>query len=314
MKPGVQTAGKGKTIIGAAEWKLCLIFFAATCLMFLATHTSLSIGRAGEALAIFPVLAVATLVYRYIRPDPKLADLLGVVLVLGLILFLGMLISFAAAVLGGRFDYRDPWLQSADAAFGFDWAAYIGLISGHPLVADTMKFAYASLVSQFFVVAIALVMASQRRRLKIYILAVGSTLAVTLAIFVFMPAQAHQSGALLAALNEMRSSGVHTVSVDKLNGIISFPSYHTQAACLFIWACWRMPYLRWPVLFLNLVLIAATPIDGGHYAADVLAGALIAAATVFLLSCDRERVLRRMKAAMSAHAALLGRPRISGED
>ena len=103
------------------------------------------------------------------------------------------------------------------------------------------------------------------------------------------------------ALNEMRSGGVHEISVDELNGIITFPSYHTEAACLFIWACWRIPYLRWPVLFLNLTLIAATPIDGAHYVVDAVAGALLAVATVFLLSCNRERVLRGMKAIMPTH-------------
>jgi len=291
--------GESKTTIDAAEWKLVLVFFAAACLIFLGTRTSLSIGHAGEALAIFPALAVAAIFYRYVRPDRKLADLLAVVLAIGLILFFGMLISFAAAVFGGRFDFRDPWLQSADAALGFDWAGYAGFVSRHPFVAGAMRFAYASLLPQFFLVGMALVMTGQAARRKIYVLAVGSTLAATLAIFVFMPAQAYQSGALLAALNEMRSSGVHTVSVDKLNGIISFPSYHTQAACLFIWACWRMPYLRWPVLFLNLVLIAATPIDGGHYAVDVLAGALIAAA-VLLLCVNRAAILRRMRAVMPA--------------
>lgn len=305
---------KSKTIIGVAEAKLVAAFFAATCLMFLGTHSSLSIGRAGVALMIFPALAVATIVYRYIRPDPRLADLLGAVLALGLILFLGMLISFAAAALGSRFDYRDSWLRSADAAFGFDWPLYAAFVTGHPLVAGAMKFAYASLLPQFFLIAIALVMGGEHRRLKSFILAVGSTLALTLAIFVFMPARAHQSGALLAALNEMRSAGAHTVLVDKLNGIISFPSYHTQAACLFIWACWQMPYLRWPVLFLNLILIAATPIDGGHYAVDVLAGALIAATTVFLLSVGRVAVLHRRNAVTPAHAALLAHPPISGED
>jgi membrane-associated phospholipid phosphatase len=201
-----------------------------------------------------------------------------------LILTFGMLISFAAGALSGPFPFRDLWLQSADAALGFDWAAYVAFISRYSLLAAALKLAYASLQPQFFLVGAVVALAGQRERLTIYTRAIGVTLAVTLVIFIFMPARAHGAGTWITALDYMRSAGPHAISFDDMNGIITFPSFHTQSACLFIWACWRMPYLRWPVLILNLALIAATPVDGVHYGVDVLAGVLIAVATIFLLS------------------------------
>ena len=39
---------------------------------------------------------------------------------------------------------------------------------------------------------------------------------------------------------------------------------------------WPIKYLGWVGVLLNLAMMAATPIDGGHYFADVIAGSVIA--------------------------------------
>ncbi len=267
------------------EWKLVTAFALAAVITLAATGTGLSLGHKGQYLAVFPLLAGATAIYRYWRPAPRLGDLIGATLKILLILLLGVLISFAAAALGSQFPYRDAWLQSADAAIGFNQKDYVTFILQHPLFTHALDIAYASLQPQFLLVGAALAVAGQRERLKSYTLAIGVTLAATLVIFVFMPARANGGGSWLAALDYMRSAGSHRISFDDLNGIVTFPSYHTQAACLFIWACWRLPYVRWPVLGLNSVLIAATPFDGAHYAVDVVAGMLIA--ITVLLCCRR---------------------------
>jgi hypothetical protein len=269
----------------AAEWNLVAGFILAAAIALISTHTSLALGRFWwPCLSIIPLLGAAAFTYRYLRPVPVLADLTSTTLKLFLILVLGMLISFAAAALGGKFPYRDMWLESADAALGFDWTAYVDFISERPFLARLLDLAYQSLQAQFFVVGAALAIAGQRQRLQIYTLAVGITLAVTLMIFLFMQARSHSWGNWVPPLDYMRLAGQHRISLDDLNGIVTFPSYHTESACLFIWGCWRLAYLRWPVIAFNLTLIAATPIDGFHYGVDVLAGVAIAVATIVLLS------------------------------
>ena len=267
-----------------SDW-ICVALFAFVAgIILFGARVSLSFGYAGRYLAIVPVLALATMVYRYWRPAPRLADLTSITLKIFLILILGILISFGAATLGGEFPYRDLWLSSADAALGFDWNAYVAFVARHPTVAAALALAYGSMRIQFFVVGVILALSGQRERMQRYALAVGLTLAVTLLIFVFMPARAHGGGTWVEALDYMRANGGHAISFDNLNGIVTFPSYHTQSACLFVWACWRTAYLRWPVLGLNLALVGATPVNGVHYAVDVLAGVVIAAAVVILLS------------------------------
>ena len=66
------------------------------------------------------------------------------------------------------------------------------------------------------------------------------------------------------------------MNLNAAEGIITFPSYHSTLAILFLVALWSVPLLRWLGVVLNLAVIAATPIDGGHYFVDLGAGMIIA--------------------------------------
>jgi membrane-associated phospholipid phosphatase len=59
-------------------------------------------------------------------------------------------------------------------------------------------------------------------------------------------------------------------------GIITFPSLHAALAVILVVALWPVAVLRWGVLALNTLMLAATPIDGSHYFIDVLAGVAVA--------------------------------------
>ena len=65
-----------------------------------------------------------------------------------------------------------------------------------------------------------------------------------------------------------------------MEGIITFPSYHAALAIVLGWALWQVAWLRWPGVVVNGLVVAATPIDGGHYFVDVFAGAVIAALAI----------------------------------
>jgi hypothetical protein len=65
-------------------------------------------------------------------------------------------------------------------------------------------------------------------------------------------------------------------------GLTAFPSFHCTAALLFIWASWELRWIRLPMVLANLLMLAATPITGGHYVVDLIAGALVMAAGVIV--------------------------------
>jgi membrane-associated phospholipid phosphatase len=79
-------------------------------------------------------------------------------------------------------------------------------------------------------------------------------------------------------LMQIRSGlGRHIV---KPSGIIAFPSFHCASAVLNAWAVWKVRAARWPFLAVNLLMIAATPLIGGHYVADLIGGTAVAGVTI----------------------------------
>ena len=61
-----------------------------------------------------------------------------------------------------------------------------------------------------------------------------------------------------------------------LGGIVTFPSFHAASAVLFGWALWAVRWLRPLALLINGAMLAATPLNGGHYFIDLIAGVAIA--------------------------------------
>ena len=64
-------------------------------------------------------------------------------------------------------------------------------------------------------------------------------------------------------------------------GLITFPSFHAALGVIFARAFWSVPWLRWPALAVNLLMIAATPVNGGHYFVDVAAGGAVACVAIW---------------------------------
>jgi len=63
-------------------------------------------------------------------------------------------------------------------------------------------------------------------------------------------------------------------------GIITFPSLHAGLTVIVIVALWPVRVLRWIGAVFNPLMLVATPIDGAHYLTDILAGIVVAAASL----------------------------------
>ena len=61
-----------------------------------------------------------------------------------------------------------------------------------------------------------------------------------------------------------------------LEGMVTFPSFHTTAAVLIAYAARGVRFVAIPMLVLNVLMIVSTIPEGGHYLVDVIAGLLIA--------------------------------------
>ena len=57
---------------------------------------------------------------------------------------------------------------------------------------------------------------------------------------------------------------------------MTFPSFHAASAVLYAWALWPVRWMRPIVVLAFGAMLAATPINGGHYLIDIIAGTAIA--------------------------------------
>jgi membrane-associated phospholipid phosphatase len=283
---------------------------------FIAWNTFLVPGSAFVAL-----FAAARFYHRH-RFDPKLASALGGTAQIAAFAAIGAPLSYIAA--GAGLPLQDHLLDTADRALGLDWLALLGWMNTHTALHAVFCAAYLSFTAQATTTVLALSFTSRLVELRVFMLAFIFAALFTIAVSALLPAQgvwgyygltAADYPAIVPATREMhlpiflglRDGSFSALVAQGSEGIITFPSLHAALGLIFIVALWPVPVLRWVSLAVNLTMIAATPVDGGHYFIDVLAG--LAIAVVALVAA---RVLAA-RAKRTAAATTIGElPQLAG--
>ena len=212
-----------------------------------------------------------------------------------LVLALGCTLSFPLGKIG--FPYCDAALNAADTWMGLDWRAFLHFFNDRPLLGTLGRLIYDSVLLQSLILIANLAAPSRLLRLQQYILATTLALAMTLIIFAFVPAGGTYAyfqivpsefsnlspvttANQLVYLDALRS-GKHTL-VTEMAGIITFPSFHAAWAILFMWGFYPIRLLRYGAILLNLLMLGATPILGAHYFIDLVGGAIVAMAAIYV--------------------------------
>jgi membrane-associated phospholipid phosphatase len=80
------------------------------------------------------------------------------------------------------------------------------------------------------------------------------------------------------------------ISLSRMEGLITFPSFHTTLAVLFV-AALREHRLALVIgAVVNGLMLLSIPSEGGHYLVDVFAGALVAAVAIWAASRIEQRL------------------------
>lgn len=288
----------------ALVWYVIALMATLTAVSFLLTGLRVDAASNPAYVALIAVLMTLNAVYRFVRPDLRLRTATETAAQMLLILLFGILLTYAATATG--LPYRDATLLAADRTLGFDREAYLAFFKARPWLSNLTGTAYLALLPQFLLAPLALLVAHQAVRAQTWLLAVGIALIATSGISVFAPAvsafvyvdlggPAHIPAGFYTSvptIEALRAGTLHTIPLNDLEALITFPSFHTTGALLFIWALWPLQRLRWVAVPLNAALILATPVDGGHYAIDVAAGAMVmlvsvAAATWLCAQAER---------------------------
>ncbi len=89
-------------------------------------------------------------------------------------------------------------------------------------------------------------------------------------------------------LSELRSQPLATLVFPSI-GVVMFPSFHASMAVFLAYAAWPFTRLRLVLVPIDAMMAMSTPIEGGHYMIDAVAGIAITALCIVLA----EKILPR---------------------
>jgi len=275
------------------NWRLLAIISGVVLAWLLATQ--FYIQPSGYVIAF----AVAGLYWRIglynarspARWNPRLTYCLVAIAQLILALVTLSTLTYVATAIG--FPLQDQRLLAWDRALGFDFRSYLDLINAYPRSLLILSPSYSSIAWQLIAMALVLPLAGCYRRIGQAISAFTFALLATTIVSIFVPAIGVYGALGISPVDHpffepqgyydtlrdaplLRAGTLRALDLWKLGGVLTFPSFHAATAALYIWAFWRLVWLRLVAILWNLAMIAATPLGGGHYLVDLLAGILVA--------------------------------------
>lgn len=293
---------RARHLLPGREAVACLLGAAAILGVLLATgptHT--------DPLGPFRVLAVAAaligivlaVLWRF-EPHHPIASRL-ILLASGLAFLLvawDVIRLLNHATMASAWPLADDLLAGWDEALGLNWRSYFDWVSTEPQVRDVMAYSYTSLTLLSLLIFLIMCLVSAPRRPVFFLETFTFTAIFCTLAGAFFPARAAVDRYLgktadlsafpvepglyhLDALERLRSGASVELVLGSLPGLVTFPSFHTAAGVILVTAT-RRSWLVVPAAPYAVVMIASTPVYGGHYFVDLFAGAVVALGIAWL--------------------------------
>ncbi|MCA1364987.1 phosphatase PAP2 family protein [Bradyrhizobium sp. IC3069] len=228
------------------------------------------------------------------------------------VLFLILLVSLGYIAASANLPMQESRLLAFDRMLGLDFRAYVHFVDERPALLHAFALTYDSINQQMLLLVILLPLFGFHQRGTEFVLGLAVALIGTTFISTLVPATGAYEAAGLhpsdypnfepvcyyATLRELpliREGVTRVIDVYALAPVLTFPSFHAVLAVLYVWAIWPIWWLRIPGALWNAVMLAATPIGGGHFFADVIAGAAIALLTIVAVHRLGRRLSRDQK-------------------
>jgi membrane-associated phospholipid phosphatase len=219
--------------------------------------------------------------------------------------------------------WSDAALARVDAALGVEVPDVLRVVGQYPAVDRLMRIAYDTLLLLMSLAVMVPPLCGDMRKSKEYVLGGFFAAAISVPVFAHCPAlgpwvhyqfpPSPEQERCMKALVALKGDGWFVLHCREAEGLIACPSFHTILAILAALALRSVPYLRWPAAALASLIVVSTVTTGWHYVSDVLAGVLVAAASVAAarayLALERKRWPAR---GLPEKAAAYDLPRIGG--
>jgi membrane-associated phospholipid phosphatase len=194
----------------------------------------------------------------------------------------------------------DSNIAAIDGALGFDWLAVVQALNSSSIMASILMFAYSAIGLLMIGLLFLLALSSDADALMEFIalIAVSSVLTGFLMMafptagayaFYTPPHEAYSNftgmGGLshLQTLAALRSGSPFVFHINKVMGLVSFPSFHCALGIIMAYSCRRTYWLLAPIGVLVAIMIPATIPEGGHHLTDAIAGILIGLASIAIV-------------------------------
>lgn len=248
--------------------------------------------------------------YRVRRPNERIASALTAA---------GLFILFSIA--GSIFNYMflpiafepiDPLLFKVDAMLGYSWPGVVTWAATYPWIGKLLFVVYATSLPQLLLIVLALGFTGKYRMLHHFLLTgvIGALLSI--AFWVCFPtfgAKAYHAlpqwvsqtipmavdPAYGQELMRLGREGVTYLTPKNVLGLIGFPSFHIFMACMSVFF---VPRHVVPIVIigtLNVLMLPAVLVQGGHHLSDVFGGMMTFAGTCWLAG----RLLRLLEGTAS---------------
>lgn len=194
----------------------------------------------------------------------------------------------------------DEQFTRLDLALGFNWLAFYGFVQEHPVVRTILTLAYFSMLPQLFFSIIYLSHTGRNDRNEELWWSSCIAMVLTALLSGLLPAGGtlfYHSIGLENAVHlphflALRDGRLSDFAFKDLQGIVTFPSYHTTMALVLIHAYRHLGLFRW-VVALNILMLISTPINGGHYLVDMLGSGAVTVLSIYLTRRIQSFLLHR---------------------
>jgi membrane-associated phospholipid phosphatase len=238
-------------------------------------------------VSIFAALSLGHRYYRSRPQDTRLGLALGTLCSVILSGSAGGVISQIGQTFA--FPTIDPWLAAADRQLGLSCIDLIAAMAGVPGLMLVLALLYALSIPIILVSVVVLPFLGRGQRAWELCASFAFCMLVATLTASFFPAagafdyypvppdlQARLPSMAgdyhLAMFHQLRAATSYELNPFRLQGLVTFPSFHTAMA-LMTAAAWRDDrLLRWPMFLLNGAVIASTLPIGGHYVVDLIGG------------------------------------------
>ncbi|MDZ7925720.1 MAG: phosphatase PAP2 family protein [Agrobacterium sp.] len=208
----------------------------------------------------------------------------------------GLFILFS--LVGSVFNYMflpvsfptiDHVLFRVDAVFGYSWPDIVIWAATYPWIGKTLFLVYTTSLPQLLLIIIALGFTGKDRMLHHFIVTgvIGAFACITFWIFFptygakayyELPQWVEQTIPMAVdpaygrELMRLGQEGVDYLTPQNVLGLIGFPSFHIFMTAMSVWFVPRNRFVMAVILPLNLLMLPAVLVQGGHHLSDIFGG------------------------------------------